>query len=104
MCLAASATRVLYELLGGDRIRELAGRQYRKLRSLRGLALLQRRAGEPTPDGEDGQAQPRPVETGLRTAELVEVTEGLEPNDRVIVTAIQRLRPGLPVEAEGDER
>ena len=49
---------------------------------------------------EDGKAQPRPVETGLRTAELVEVTEGLEPGDRVIVTAIQRLRPGLPVEIE----
>jgi membrane fusion protein (multidrug efflux system) len=52
---------------------------------------------------EDGQAQPRPVETGLRTAELVEVTEGLEPNDRVIVTAIQRMRTGLPVEIEGEE-
>jgi membrane fusion protein (multidrug efflux system) len=53
---------------------------------------------------EGGEAQPRPVETGLRTAELVEVTEGLEADDRVIVTAIQRLRPGLPVEIEGDER
>jgi membrane fusion protein (multidrug efflux system) len=51
---------------------------------------------------EGGQAQPRPVKTGLRTAELVEVTEGLEPDDRVIVTAIQRLRPGLPVDVEGD--
>ena len=51
----------------------------------------------------DGEAQPRPVETGLRTAELVEVTRGLEPNDRVIVTAIQRLRPGLPVEIEAED-
>ena len=41
--------------------------------------------------------------TGLRTAELVEVTRGLEPNDRVIVTAIQRLRPGLPVEIEAED-
>jgi membrane fusion protein (multidrug efflux system) len=49
---------------------------------------------------EDGQARPRPVETGLRTAELVEVTTGLEPGDQVIVTAIQRLRPGLAVEIE----
>jgi membrane fusion protein (multidrug efflux system) len=53
---------------------------------------------------EEGQAQPRPVETGLRTADLVEVTEGLEPGDRVIVTAIQRMRPGAPVEVEGDGR
>ena len=49
----------------------------------------------------DGEAQPRAVETGLRTAELVEVTRGLEPHDRVIVSAIQRLRPGLSVEIEG---
>ena len=53
---------------------------------------------------EGGEAQPRSVETGLRTAELVEVTEGLQPNDRVIVTAIQRLRPGLAVVVEGDEQ
>ena len=52
---------------------------------------------------EGDEAQPRPVETGLRTAELVEVTRGLEPNDRVIVTAIQRMRTGLPVEIEGEE-
>jgi membrane fusion protein (multidrug efflux system) len=53
---------------------------------------------------QDGEAQPRSVETGLRTAEVVEVTQGLEPDDRVIVTAIQRLRPGLPVEIESEER
>jgi membrane fusion protein (multidrug efflux system) len=52
---------------------------------------------------EGGEAQPRPVETGLRTAEVVEVTEGLEPDDQVIVTAIQRLRPGLPVEIEAGQ-
>jgi len=53
---------------------------------------------------EGGQAQPRSVETGLRTAELVEVTEGLQPNDRVIVTAIQRMRTGLPVEIQQEEK
>lgn len=50
----------------------------------------------------DGEARPRAVETGLRTAELVEITRGLEPDERVIVTAIQRLRPGLPVEIEAE--
>ena len=49
---------------------------------------------------ENGEARPRAVETGLRTTELVEVTQGLEPGDRVIVTAIQRLRAGLAVEIE----
>ena len=51
----------------------------------------------------DGEARPRPVETGLRTAELVEITRGLEPDDRVIVSAIQRLRPGLAVEVEAED-
>jgi len=50
---------------------------------------------------EDGKAQPRSVETGLRGEETLQVTRGLEPGERVIVTAIQRLRPGLPVEIEG---
>jgi membrane fusion protein (multidrug efflux system) len=53
---------------------------------------------------EGGEAQPRSVETGLRTADLVEVTRGLEPNDRVVVTAIQRMRTGLPVEIEEEEQ
>jgi membrane fusion protein (multidrug efflux system) len=53
---------------------------------------------------ENGQAQPRQVETGLRTEDSVEVTRGLAPEDRVIVSAIQRLRPGLPVEPQGGPR
>jgi membrane fusion protein (multidrug efflux system) len=47
---------------------------------------------------EDGVASVRHVETGLRTADLLQVTSGVEPGDRVIVSAIQRLREGLPVE------
>jgi len=49
---------------------------------------------------EDGKAQPRSVETGLRGKETLQITRGLEPGERVIVTALQRLRPGLPVEIE----
>jgi membrane fusion protein (multidrug efflux system) len=49
---------------------------------------------------EDGKAQPRSVETGLRGEETLQITRGLEPGERVIVTALQRLRPGLPVEIE----
>jgi membrane fusion protein (multidrug efflux system) len=48
---------------------------------------------------EGGEAVPRPVETGIRTETDVQITRGLEPGDRVIVSAIQRLRPGLAVEA-----
>jgi membrane fusion protein (multidrug efflux system) len=48
---------------------------------------------------EDGKASERQVETGLRTEDLLQLTSGVEPGDRVIVSAIQRLREGLPVEA-----
>ncbi len=47
---------------------------------------------------EEGKAQPRAVTTGIRTDERVQITRGLAPGDRVIVTAIQQLRPGLDVE------
>jgi len=47
---------------------------------------------------EDGLAQARRVETGIRTETEVQITQGLVPGERVIVSAIQRLSPGLPVE------
>lgn len=53
---------------------------------------------------EDGAAQPRPVETGIRTGDRVEVTSGLEEGDRVIVTGLQLVRPGLAVEVAGEAR
>ncbi len=48
---------------------------------------------------EDGVASPRSVETGIRTETDVEIVAGLRPGERVIVSAIQRLRAGLPVRA-----
>ena len=47
---------------------------------------------------EDGKAEPRPVETGIRTAERVQIVSGLAAGERVIVSAIQQLRPGLDVD------
>lgn len=46
---------------------------------------------------EDGEAQPRPVETGLRTERNIQITSGLAPQDTVIISGLQRLRPGLAV-------
>jgi len=51
---------------------------------------------------EDGLAQPRRVATGIRTESDVQITSGLAPGETVIVSAIQRLRPGLPVEPVAD--
>lgn len=47
---------------------------------------------------EDGAAASRPVETGLRTADRVEITDGLAAGERVIVSGLQSLRPGMAVE------
>jgi membrane fusion protein (multidrug efflux system) len=46
---------------------------------------------------EDGRAQPRPVETGIRAETEVQILRGLGPGDRVIVTGVQRLSTGLAV-------
>jgi membrane fusion protein (multidrug efflux system) len=46
---------------------------------------------------ENGQAEPRLVETGIRTRTEVEITRGLVDGDRVIVSGIQRLNSGLKV-------
>ena len=45
----------------------------------------------------DGRAEPRPVETGIRTEEMVQITAGLESGDLVITSGIQQLQPGLEV-------
>lgn len=45
----------------------------------------------------DGEAQPRSVETGLRTERNIQITSGLAPQDTVIISGLQRLRPGLAV-------
>lgn len=46
---------------------------------------------------EDGRAAPRLVVTGVRTENEVQVVSGLEPGDRVIVSAIQQLAAGREV-------
>lgn len=48
-----------------------------------------------------GQAVPRTVETGLRLDDRVQILDGLAAQDTVLVSGIQQLRPGLPVEVAG---
>lgn len=52
---------------------------------------------------ENGRATPRPVEIGQRAENRIEITSGLRPGDRVVVSGVQQMRPGLAVEnvAEG---
>ncbi len=61
------------------------------------LAVIPELGGRKVFVVENGRAQPRSVETGIRTDKEVQITSGLEPGAVVIVSAIQRLRPDLPV-------
>jgi membrane fusion protein (multidrug efflux system) len=63
------------------------------------LAVVPELGGKKVFVVEDGVVRSRQVETGIRTADDVQVTSGVVPGDRVIVSAIQRLRPGLAVRA-----
>ena len=47
----------------------------------------------------DGRAEPRAVEVGQRTEDRVQILTGLQAGDRVIVSGIQQMRPGLKIEA-----
>ena len=49
---------------------------------------------------EDGAAQPRTVETGIRSESAVQITSGLAEGDIVIISGLLQLQPGLEVEIE----
>jgi len=49
---------------------------------------------------EGGAAQPRTVETGIRSESVVQVTSGLKEGDIVIISGLLQLQPGLEVEIE----
>lgn len=68
--------------------------------SVPSLAVVPELGGKKIFVYEDGQARVRRVETGLRSAERLEITSGLAPGERVIISGIQQLRPDLAVEVE----
>lgn len=46
----------------------------------------------------NGKAEARAVETGIRLEDRVQIVSGLAPQDTVITSGIQSLRPGMPVQ------
>lgn len=58
------------------------------------------------PQQQDGQmiATRQPVQLGLEQGTQVEVTQGLEPSDRIIASGIQRLSDGAPIRQLEDSR
>ncbi len=49
---------------------------------------------------DDGRAEPRAVETGIRTASAIQITRGVSEGDLVITSGLLLLQPGLEVEIE----
>ena len=80
---------------------ELAVREVEDALTVPSVAVIPELGGKKVFVVEEGEARSRGVETGVRGAERVEVTAGLEAGDRVIVTGIQQLRAGMPVRVEG---
>jgi RND family efflux transporter MFP subunit len=50
----------------------------------------------------EGQAQPRPIRLGDPVGNRLEVLEGLEEGERVVIRGNERLQPGQPVAVAGD--
>jgi len=76
---------------------ELAVRQVEDALSVPSLAIVPELGGKKVYVLEEGRAEPRVVETGIRTETRVQITRGLEPGERVIVSNIQRLASGVEV-------
>jgi membrane fusion protein (multidrug efflux system) len=53
---------------------------------------------------ENGQARRRVIRTGTRTESAVQVTEGLQPGDLVIVSGLQQVRAGQPVRSVPEDQ
>ena len=45
------------------------------------------------------RAEAQRVETGIRQAESIQITQGLKPGDTLIVSGVLQLRPGMAVSA-----
>lgn len=76
---------------------ELAIREIEDALTVPAMAIIPELGSKKVFVVEDGRATPRLVETGVRTDTEVQVVRGLAADDRVIVSAIQRLSSGLPV-------
>jgi len=81
---------------------ELAVRQVEDALSVPSLAVVPELGGKKVYVLAEGRAEPREVETGIRTETRVQITHGLEPGDQVIVSNIQRLASGVEVTVVDD--
>jgi len=64
------------------------------------IAIIPELGGKKVYVYDNGMAEPRTVETGIRTESAVQITSGLAEGDLVITSGILRLQPGLAVDLE----
>lgn len=62
-------------------------------------ALIPDIEGEKVYVKKNGKAVPRPVHSGIRTNQEVQILDGLAKGDSLITSGIMQMRPGLPVKA-----
>lgn len=62
------------------------------------IAIVPELAGKKVFVVVDGKAEPRVVETGIRTDELIEITSGLAEGEQVITSGLLQIKPGAPVD------
>lgn len=82
----------------------VAVREVSEALSVPAIAVVPELGGKKVFVLEEGLAQPRVVETGIRTETRVQITRGLAAGERVIVSNIPRLRAGIAVEVEEEEK
>jgi membrane fusion protein (multidrug efflux system) len=51
--------------------------------------------------GQRAMAEQRPVITGLRQNDFVEITDGVRPGEQVVADGLNRIQPGQPVRVTG---
>jgi len=101
LLLRATCPNPERELLpGGFADVEVTVREVPAALAVPAIAIVPEMAGKKVFVVEGGVAQSREVETGIRTAELVEITSGLRAGERVITSGLQQVRPGAPVVVE----
>jgi membrane fusion protein (multidrug efflux system) len=64
------------------------------------IAIIPELGGKKVFVYDDGRAQPRTVETGIRTENEVQITSGVAEGDLVITSGVLQLEPGLEVMLE----
>ncbi|MCF6148699.1 MAG: efflux RND transporter periplasmic adaptor subunit [Candidatus Kuenenia sp.] len=77
---------------------ELTLREFENAIQIPTEALIPELGGQKVYVYKDGTALPVFVETGIRTKDTIQITDGLQPGDTLITSGILQIRPDMPIE------